>query len=91
MARLDRLLRPRSVAVIGGGAWCSAVVEQTKRMGFGGAIWPVHPRAKTVAGYEAFPSIDDLPGTPDAVFIGCLLYTSPSPRDRQKSRMPSSA
>ena len=25
------------------------------------------------------------------VFTGCLLYTSPSPRDRQKSRMPSSA
>ena len=25
------------------------------------------------------------------VFIVCLLYTSPSPRDRQKSRMPSSA
>ena len=24
-------------------------------------------------------------------FIICLLYTSPSPRDRQKSRMPSSA
>ena len=24
-------------------------------------------------------------------FIRCLLYTSPSPRDRQKSRMPSSA
>ena len=26
-------------------------------------------------------------------FLGicCLLYTSPSPRDRQKSRMPSSA
>ena len=26
-----------------------------------------------------------------AIFFGCLLYTSPSPRDRQKSRMPSSA
>ena len=24
-------------------------------------------------------------------FKSCLLYTSPSPRDRQKSRMPSSA
>ena len=24
-------------------------------------------------------------------FADCLLYTSPSPRDRQKSRMPSSA
>ena len=26
-----------------------------------------------------------------ATVYGCLLYTSPSPRDRQKSRMPSSA
>ena len=29
---------------------------------------------------------------PDTITItACLLYTSPSPRDRQKSRMPSSA
>ena len=27
----------------------------------------------------------------DTVNVDCLLYTSPSPRDRQKSRMPSSA
>ena len=27
----------------------------------------------------------------EAIYIPCLLYTSPSPRDRQKSRMPSSA
>ena len=34
--------------------------------------------------------VDTLHGT--ARFTGtCLLYTSPSPRDRQKSRMPSSA
>ena len=26
-----------------------------------------------------------------ATAVACLLYTSPSPRDRQKSRMPSSA
>ena len=29
--------------------------------------------------------------TDGSVYINCLLYTSPSPRDRQKSRMPSSA
>ena len=29
--------------------------------------------------------------TYSALFTNCLLYTSPSPRDRQKSRMPSSA
>ena len=28
---------------------------------------------------------------PTAIVESCLLYTSPSPRDRQKSRMPSSA
>ena len=37
----------------------------------------------------AFTIIRVLSRSGDAV--GCLLYTSPSPRDRQKSRMPSSA
>ena len=32
-------------------------------------------------------SVDEL----DKKINDCLLYTSPSPRDRQKSRMPSSA
>ena len=40
--------------------------------------------------------IDVISGLADAQagsvsWCGCLLYTSPSPRDRQKSRMPSSA
>ena len=30
-------------------------------------------------------------GAEDAEFFFCLLYTSPSPRDRTRSRMPSSA
>ena len=34
---------------------------------------------------------DDLIGLLEPLMDGCLLYTSPSPRDRQKSRMPSSA
>ena len=29
--------------------------------------------------------------SPLRIYDACLLYTSPSPRDRQKSRMPSSA
>ena len=28
---------------------------------------------------------------PDSLYYSCLLYTSPSPRDRTRSRMPSSA
>src|SRR5678809_240528 len=35
--------------------------------------------------------VRDYHGNDSTVFTACLLYTSPSPRDRQKSRMPSSA
>ena len=31
------------------------------------------------------------PGANDPMYLFCLLYTSPSPRDRTRSRMPSSA
>ena len=34
---------------------------------------------------------EDTKSPPTTLDIICLLYTSPSPRDRQKSRMPSSA
>ena len=34
---------------------------------------------------------DDMVWLTDDLHHTCLLYTSPSPRDRQKSRMPSSA
>lgn len=68
--RFERLLRPRSIAVIGGGAWCEAVVEQNLKLGFTGDIWPVHPMRQTIAGVEACSSLDALPGTPDAAFVG---------------------
>ena len=35
--------------------------------------------------------IDEAKVTDEASFIDCLLYTSPSPRDLYRSRMPSSA
>ena len=37
------------------------------------------------------PNVDTVILQNNTVSINCLLYTSPSPRDRQKSRMPSSA
>lgn len=66
---LDRLLRPKSVAILGGG-WAGNVAEQCRRAGFSGDVWPVHPRHEQVHGYRCYPSLDELPGVPDAVFIG---------------------
>jgi len=70
MRGLDRLLRPRSIAVVGGGGWCANVIEQCRKIGFAGEIWPVHPRRATVAGLTAYADIDSLPNAPDAAFVG---------------------
>ena len=51
---------------------------------FSTALKAMKPDVQVVA--ELFPKF----GSPD-YSTDCLLYTSPSPRDRQKSRMPSSA
>jgi acyl-CoA synthetase (NDP forming) len=67
---LSRLLRPRSVAVIGGGVWCENVVQQCRAIGFRGAIWPVHPTRAEIAGVPVFAGLAALPSAPDAVFIG---------------------
>jgi acyl-CoA synthetase (NDP forming) len=67
--RLDRLLRPNSVAIIGGGAFGTNVVEQCLKMNYAGAIWPVHPSRAEIHGLPAFRTLADLPGAPDAAFV----------------------
>lgn len=70
MSSLTRLLHPTSIAVIGGGAWCISVIEQARKFGFQGDIWPVHPKAGALAGEAAFASLEDLPASPDVAFVG---------------------
>ena len=45
----------------------------------------------TRSGSWEVPDAEDLLGFYDELYEACLLYTSPSPRDRTRSRMPSSA
>ena len=65
-----------------------AKLPDPKVMGNAGSFFmnPIVPREKLEALQQEYPGMPyyELPE-------GCLLYTSPSPRDRQKSRMPSSA
>ncbi len=67
--RLERLLRPKSIAAIGG-LQAGRVIEQCQLMGYAGEIWPVHPSKNEVHGVPAYKSVADLPGSPDAAFIG---------------------
>ena len=70
MSGLDRLLRPRSIAVIGGGAWCTNVVRECTKIGFEGPVWPVHPTRREIGGVPAYPTVESLPEPPDACFVG---------------------
>ncbi len=70
MTRLTRLLTPRSLAVIGGGVWSEAVLEQCRKFGFSGNLYAVHPSKAEVAGVKAYLSVNHLPEVPDATFIG---------------------
>ena len=65
-----------------------AVVEKLVQ-GVGGKLHTMD----IVRGSYDFCVVADLPSFDDfaAVKLVCLLYTSPSPRDRTRSRMPSSA
>ncbi len=74
--RLARFLKPASIAVVGGGAWGANVIAQCRQTGFDGPIWPVHPKKSEVAGEAAFASVADLPGVPDAVFVGVNRYAT---------------
>ncbi|GIT87406.1 acetate--CoA ligase family protein [Roseobacter sp. OBYS 0001] len=73
---LSRLLRPRSIAVVGGGYWCQQVVRQSRAMGFTGDIWRVHPRSDVVEGITAVARVRDLPHVPDAVFLGINRHST---------------
>lgn len=67
-ANLDRLLKPRHVAVIGGRD-AETVAAECKRIGFTGPFWPVNPKRSHIGGHPCFATLDDLPEAPDAVFL----------------------
>ncbi|MCI4592432.1 acetate--CoA ligase family protein [Sphingobium sp. BYY-5] len=70
---LDRLLRPRSVAIVGAsdkpGALGASVLANLLRQGFGGAIHLVNPKRTEIGGRPCVASVDDLP---DAVDVAVL-------------------
>ncbi len=81
MPGLDRLFRPRSVAVIGasrdrhrvGGA----ILHNLLSFEFQGQVFPVNPRASVVHSLKCYPSVEDIPDPVDLAVIAvpkpCVL------------------
>jgi acyl-CoA synthetase (NDP forming) len=66
---IARFLNPRTIAVFGGAQAGQAIVE-CDRMGFDGEIWPVHPSKDEILGRPVYRSVQELPGSPDAAYVG---------------------
>ncbi|HWA45817.1 MAG TPA: acetate--CoA ligase family protein [Hypericibacter adhaerens] len=65
---LERLFAPRHVAFIGGNEAAEAA-RQCQKIGFDGPMWAVNPKRRELAGLPCYPSVQDLPEAPDAVFL----------------------
>ena len=77
-ADLHRLIAPRSIALVGAGAWTDAVAAGNAAIGYSGALWRVHPTRPSSAATTYYRSIADLPGIPDAAFIAVPNHEAPS-------------
>lgn len=69
----ERFLKPRSIAVFGG-TQAQEVIRQSDRMGYKGEIWPVHPKKTEILGRRVYRSVEDLPESPDAAYVGVNRY-----------------
>lgn len=70
---IARLLRPRSVAVVGAsdkpGALGASVLGNLDRNGFAGAVYPINPNRATIGARPCLPSVDALPEGVDVAVL----------------------
>jgi acyl-CoA synthetase (NDP forming) len=73
MHPLEKMFRPRSVAVVGASGDPEKLGGRTllhlKQLGYQGRIYPINVSATEVQGLPAWPSVADLPETPDCALI----------------------
>src|SRR5271165_2970545 len=77
MPDIRRLIAPRSVALIGAGAWTDAVAAGSAAIGYQGTVWRVHPTRPSTASTTYYRTVADLPGTPDAAFLAVPNHDAP--------------
>ncbi|UWU76369.1 acetate--CoA ligase family protein [Bradyrhizobium huanghuaihaiense] len=74
MNAIERLIRPRSIAIIGASADPSKTsgrpVSYLRKHGFAGAIYPVNPKVAEIGGLKCYADVASLPDVPD---VGIVL------------------
>jgi acyl-CoA synthetase (NDP forming) len=72
-AGLTSLLAPRSIAVLGASSDPARIggrpIAYMKAQKFAGGIYPVNPNRSEIQGLKAYPTVADLPETPDVAIV----------------------
>ncbi|GAB4555130.1 MAG: acetate--CoA ligase [Anaerolineae bacterium] len=70
---LETFFSPKSVAVVGASTDRKKlgyiVLNNAVQAGYKGNLYPINPKADQILGYKAYPSLADLPETPDLAVI----------------------
>jgi len=81
-AELDCIFNPSSIAIVGASSEADSAtntifVEPLLDFGFKGPIYPVNPKAESVMGLKAYPSLKDIPGPVDYVICAVAAFLIP--------------
>ncbi len=74
--RLERLLRPESIAVYGASENRGPgrrILEMLDKFGYGGSVYPVNPRYETVLGKRCYAKLEEIPEGIDAI-VFCVNH-----------------
>jgi acyl-CoA synthetase (NDP forming) len=70
---LERFFNPRAIAIIGASQDFITIsgqpLKHLQSHGYKGKLYPVNPRYQEVAGIKCYPSLTDVPETPDLVLV----------------------
>jgi len=73
ISRLNHLVAPKSVAVVGASAdtskWGGMITANLRLGEFPGPIYLVNPKGGTILGLPVYPSLSELPEAPDLVLV----------------------
>jgi acetyltransferase len=79
-SRLETMLNPRSVALIGATEAPNSVGQTIMQnlLSFDGAVYPINPKRETVLGVKAFPKINEAPGPVELAIIATAAASVPN-------------
>jgi acetate---CoA ligase (ADP-forming) len=70
---LNKLLKPKSIAVIGASATPGkigyTVLDNLQKSGYKGPVYPINPAASDILGMKCYPNISEVPGSIDSAVM----------------------